>query len=173
MARTKTTKKKCTQPQDKPFACHCGTRFIKRIYLNAHIKKFHLDKTEDGINNQNVDSENRSSKVMDCEESSISSVMNFELEEEDWSDPDIELLEPVFNNKENNLDSNFDVQEQDKNEDQEKERSVESFGKTEKYGAERKVIMMPEGENKRVKVTNVKREGKIKEMTLMKLSQMK
>ena len=110
---------------------------------------------------------------MDCEESSISSVMNFELEEEDRSDPDIELLEPVFNNKENYLDSNFDVQEQDKNEDQEKERSVESFGKTEKYGAERKVIMMPEGENKRVKVTNVKREGKIKEMTLMKLSQMK
>lgn len=48
MAKLKVTKTKIAQKekhdknQDKPFSCHCcGSRFIKRIYLDAHIKKFH------------------------------------------------------------------------------------------------------------------------------------
>ena len=43
MAKTKTTKRKTVQPVDKPYSCHCGTRFIRRTYLNVHIKKFHND----------------------------------------------------------------------------------------------------------------------------------
>ena len=41
MAKTKTMKRKSIQPVDKPFACHCGTRFIRQTYINVHMKKFH------------------------------------------------------------------------------------------------------------------------------------
>ena len=41
MAKTKTTKRKSVQPIDKPFACHCGTRFLRQTYLNVHMRKFH------------------------------------------------------------------------------------------------------------------------------------
>ena len=42
MARTKTTERKRVNQSDKPYSCnHCGTRFIRKTYLNVHIKKFH------------------------------------------------------------------------------------------------------------------------------------
>ena len=49
MAQTKVFKKiSIKKKEDKPFAFHCGTGFIKRIYMNAHIRKFYrtqVDKT--------------------------------------------------------------------------------------------------------------------------------
>ena len=57
MAKTKTTKRKCMENAEKSYACFCGVRFIKRVYLNAHIQKFYsgpktsTESKANGVNN--------------------------------------------------------------------------------------------------------------------------
>ena len=93
MAKTKLTKRKLVKKEDKPFACHCGTRFIKRVYLNAHIRKFHgtqveIPNSEQPSTSKAADHQPSTSKATDNQNWNLSDL-------EDWSDPEIELLDPV------------------------------------------------------------------------------
>ena len=112
MAKTKVTKRKHVKNEGKPFACHCGTRFLKRIYLNAHIKKFHLEKKE----------------------APSTSIISYEIEDDfDWSDPDIELLEPGREGEEEHQDiSSFDSSSESSNEEDKGSDSMNKDDNTEK-----------------------------------------
>lgn len=82
MAKTKTTTRKRVKPADKPFGCHCGTRFLKRAYLNAHIRRFH--------SGGDIPAATTSEQIPEkCETEA------FSYSDEDWTDPDISLEEPV------------------------------------------------------------------------------
>ena len=84
MARTKTTERKRVNPADRPFFCHhCGTRFLRKTYLNVHIKKFHST----GINSEQEKSVTLMPEKVETEMLSYS--------DEDWTDPDISLEEPL------------------------------------------------------------------------------
>lgn len=108
MAKTKITKRKCVEKEEKPFLCKCGTRFLKRIYLNAHIKKFHADVQSS--------SGNTSSEL---------SLVRDNFEGSDWSDPDIELGEPKESTDSGKSDESSSEEEnhEDKEEKQDNDKS--------------------------------------------------
>lgn len=83
MARTKTTERKRVNQSDKPYSCnHCGTRFLRKTYLNVHIKKFHERSTSQ---------EQKKSTALVPE--NVTEVLNYS--DEDWTDPDISLDAPL------------------------------------------------------------------------------
>ena len=83
MARTKTTERKRVNQSDKPYSCnHCETRFIRKTYLNVHIKKFH----ERSTSQEQVKSTALVPK-------NVIKVLNYS--DDDWTDPEISLDEPL------------------------------------------------------------------------------
>ena len=99
MVKTKITPRKAPakkpQETEKPFSCGtCGTRFMKRAYMNVHIKKFHT-----GSSDSKIVSPSTSSKSVVSPSTSLKSVVSpsfsspKELDYEDLSDPEIELLD--------------------------------------------------------------------------------
>ena len=95
MARTKTTERKRVNQSDKPYSCNqCGTRFIRKTYLNVHIKKFHERSTSQ---------EQAKSTALVPE--NVIEVLNYS--DEDWTDPDISLDEPL-REQDSNTDSELE-----------------------------------------------------------------
>ena len=106
MAKTKMTERKVkvVQTKDKPFACEtCGTRFLRRTYLNVHMKKFHESKEETNKVHESKETktshESKKETIKDITGSpSLSPGPSTSKQDdgfllEDWSSPDIQLLE--------------------------------------------------------------------------------
>ena len=76
MVKTKITPRKAPakkpQETEKPFSCvTCGTRFMKRAYMNVHIKKFHT-----GSSYSKIVSPSTSSKSVVSPSTSLKSVVS-------------------------------------------------------------------------------------------------
>ena len=101
MAKTKMTerKRKVVPNKEKPFICGtCGTRFLRRTYLNVHNKKFHANEV-DTVKKNPIPTDATGSPIPVCvpKPGTSSGKESFLLE--DWSSPDIELLEPGENSE--------------------------------------------------------------------------
>lgn len=116
MARTKITKRKHVPTKDKPWICTtCGTRFMKKTYMNVHMKKFH---------GENVDEKSEPPKKPEPEEKPETPKMKIEKSNEprpstskftldDLSSPDCEILDPgdIESSKDSeSTDSNSDIE---------------------------------------------------------------